>query len=253
VNFSWKKFWSAIVVCCGFCVLAASPTVTLKTQLDIHKDLTPDRSPRAYRILFIGASIMLHGVGDWTLKMGWDHEAGMAASSAEKDYVHLLSGKIQGYWPERRIGVYYHNYGGSGSAANRLAALSRVAPVKPHLVIVQLGGHEKSLAEFQDGLHKLLAALQAMDSHPKVICTGIWDPSDHGKFAAYQGNSAAADQMIARECALFKIPYVSVEKYALDPKCSGWGTHPGVQWHPNDNGHRGYADELFSAFLTLQQ
>ncbi len=229
----------------------SDPVAELKTQFDVHKDLTPDLSPRAYRILFIGASIMLHGVGDWTLKMGWDHEAGMAASSADKDYVHRLAEMIGKRYPQRRISIYYHNYGGNGSAADRLRTLPLTAAVKPHLVIVQLGGHEKSIESFQSDLRQLLSAAQKMESHPQVLCTGVWDPSDRGKRTEYQGKSARCDQMIAAECSALKIPFVSVQQYALDPKCTGWGTHPGVQWHPNDEGHRGYAEGLYKAFIAL--
>jgi len=226
----------------------------LKSQLDVHKDLTIDNNPKAYRILFVGDSITLHGVGDWTLKMGWDHEAGMAASSAEKDYVHLLATLIQRKLSDRKVEVYYHNYGGSGATADRLKAIDQVRPVKPHLVVIQLGEHEKSVADCRSNYRNLLRAFTRFQPTPKIIAVGVWNPNGIGRRTSYDPNgSGALNNMMKAECAALNIPFASVEKYALDPKCAGWGTHPGVQWHPNDNGHRGYADELFNAFLALDK
>ena len=46
------------------------------------------------RILFVGNSITRHGKKP---EIGWDRECGMAASSADNDYVHLVLKKIMKY------------------------------------------------------------------------------------------------------------------------------------------------------------
>ena len=48
------------------------------------------------RILFLGNSITRHGPRP---SIGWTNDCGMAASSAEKDYVHVLAGKIRKEFP----------------------------------------------------------------------------------------------------------------------------------------------------------
>lgn len=45
--------------------------------------------------------------------------------------------------------------------------------------------------------------------------------------------------------------FASVEKYAVDPSCSGAGENGGVKWHPNDKGMEGYAAELFKVWSSL--
>src|SRR5947209_1881982 len=55
------------------------------------------------RLLFVGNSITLHGPSE---KEGWTGHWGMAATSAEKDYVHLVVeavGKQRGSRPEFRV------------------------------------------------------------------------------------------------------------------------------------------------------
>src|SRR5437868_4243223 len=46
---------------------------------------------RVGKVLFLGNSITLHGPSE---KIGWNGNWGMAASAGEKDYVHLLLGRI---------------------------------------------------------------------------------------------------------------------------------------------------------------
>ena len=45
----------------------------------------------SHRLLIVGNSITLHGP---KADIGWDHNFGMAASLAERDYVHLLASRL---------------------------------------------------------------------------------------------------------------------------------------------------------------
>src|ERR1700678_2947065 len=87
---------------CAALFVSAFPSLgaddeSLKSQAPVADEAIAQSAPNAYRILFIGDSITRHNTNpDILARLGWDHIAGMAASSEDKDYVHLLAAKIQG-------------------------------------------------------------------------------------------------------------------------------------------------------------
>lgn len=90
-----------------------------------------DASKGGVRVLFVGNSITLHGPRP---QIGWTNNWGMAASARERDYVHLLQGRIakvskdsqcgllqvadsfeRGFWkPEWSCGARYAGLEGMG-------------------------------------------------------------------------------------------------------------------------------------------
>jgi hypothetical protein len=216
-------------------------------------EVTAAAAKNEYRILFIGNSITRHEFNDNTIKaLGWDHLSGMAASTESKDYAHLLSSRIQEKLPGRNVEIYFHRAGGNGSVKGRLATIDSVKFFRPDLVVIQMGEHEKA-EDGQQTLKKnydsLLHVFDDWPTRPRILCTGVWCPQKvNGSSSGYTGWVATIEQTMERECRENKIPFVSVEKYALDPRYHGWGTSEGVKWHPNDKGMEAYATGLFNAF-----
>lgn len=110
--------------CCAACVavlLAATPISTATAQgLKIGQQSVD-------KVLFLGNSITLHGPAP---QIGWDGNWGMAASSREKDYVHLL-----------------------------LSQFSKTAGGKPEMKVKNIADFERQLDGFkvQEGLKEELA------------------------------------------------------------------------------------------------
>lgn len=232
-----------------------------KSQLDAPQSTPGKRDPNALRVLCIGDSITRHGTSEDTKKrLGWDHVAGMAATEESKDYAHLLTRLIQGTIPDRKVELYFHTSGGSGSAKQRLSTISEALPIAPHLVIIQLGEHEKEAdgeAALRESYGALVTAFDQQNPRPIIIATGLWSLSkqEKGENGAFQytGWAATVENAMKAICQKQGIPFVSVSELARDPGCRGWGEHPGVKWHPNDQGHAGYARKIFDAYLVAQK
>jgi len=236
----------------------------LKTQLEVHDAAPAESASNAYRILFIGDSITRHGTNDDLKKrLGWDHVAGMAASSRDKDYVHLLAARIQKTMPDRTVEIYYSSQGKSknagrnpykpGSAAALALTIDGSVAFKPSLVVIQLGEHEeaaKGETFLRESYEKLVTSFDDWQPRPRVLFAGVWSPGDAVKGRdPYRSGWVGTVERVQREvCAAHGIPFASVREFALDPSCRGSGTSPGVKWHPNDKGHEGYARVLFAAF-----
>ncbi len=205
-----------------------------------------------FRIYFIGDSITRHGFNKDTIeRMKWDHVAGMSASSEDKDYAHLLAARISQAIPGRKTVIFF---GRGGDARNALSGMEAAMKFQPDLLVVQLGEHvppqepkEKVAADYA----ALLDALKALPASPMIICTGVWN-SQQKRLKGYIGHTAQVEEAQAETCARKGVAFVSVERYALDPACSGSGENEGVKWHPNDEGQLGYAKEIFAAFEKLR-
>ncbi len=204
-------------------------------------------STNDFRIYFIGNSITRHGVNNSTIEnLKWDHIAGMAASSEDKDYAHLLAAMIAQKLPGRKVQLFF---GKGHDSAGALGGLADAVAYQPHLIIVQLGEHAKpagSVEKTTKDYNALLDALQQLKPTPLILCTGVWNPQLRWK--KYLDWTAEVEKIQKEACVRRNIPFASVEKYALDKDCSGTGGSGGVKWHPNDNGMEGYARELFQLF-----
>lgn len=258
------------VLALAFCAFAAAQS-ELKSQLEVFDSPIRKSAPNAYRVLFVGDSITRHGTNaEIKQRLGWGHLAGMAASSLEKDYVHLLAARIQETMPGRVVEIYYDSQAPrrplptdagqnlrSATVAGKLYQVEGMSVLRPHLVVIQLGEHDRETvgeATLRETYGRLLDAFRAFESRPEVIAVGIWAPGDRAAGKDYYVGKhwpATVERVMREVCAEKNVPFASVRDYATDPACYGWGESPGVRWHPNDKGMAGYATELFRAFQTL--
>lgn len=235
---------------CTLFVSASLQAAILPSQLDTVLDCGPDDG-QAYRILFIGDSITLHGFNDWTIQhLGWSHLSGMAASSRQSDYASLLSRKISHARGQPTVACY-HTAGGSGAVAQRLQALDTVASTQPNLVVIQLGEHEdpaQGAQRLREDYKKLIEAVRAMPSQPSVIAVGPWSLTLQDGAGHYNGWTGVVDRTMVAVAAEERVPYASVADIAAIPAAHGAGTSEGVRWHPNDYGQSLYAEQLFALY-----
>ena len=201
----------------------------------------------SYRYFALGNSVTLHGCCEY-----WWNPVGMAATTAERDYVSLVTAFLRETFGEAESERY--NYADWERAEDRAALLPLLEPMlakAPDLITVQLG--ENVPGGLQDTMEadyrRLLSFLHERVPKAKIIVIGdFWDETRN------RIRAVAAD---ATGCA-----FVDLTPFRVDPKYQcGMGTtvydadggahtvdHPGVAAHPGDVGMAAIADAVIAAF-----
>jgi hypothetical protein len=182
------------------------------------------------RVVFLGNSITLHSV---LPSIGWMNEWGMAASAAEKDYVHLVTRGIERE-TGRRADVRIRNLADfeRGFKDYDFGREKDLADFNPDFLVVALGENvpalqtgEERLA-FRDAVKKLLAGFMRERSTPIAVVRGVFWKNDW------------KDAMMAHAASDFSIPFVPTGDLGDDPsmRATGLFKHTGVAAHPGDKG-----------------
>ena len=186
-------------------------------------------------VVIIGNSIRQHGKAP---QIGWNYDWGMAATSRDKDYAHVLYKKIcdklaktQKTAPKLSLpgGVVEKDFSKWDPSVTKTA----------DIIIIQLGDNFRNpLTE-----EKLQKPYEAMikdlkgDRNPVIICVSNWGG---GKMSELIGE--AAKNQGAK--------FVPLEKLAADPlnkaQSEGHFSHGGVNWHPGDRGMEAIASAIWA-------
>jgi lysophospholipase L1-like esterase len=206
----------------------------------------PEVKPAAIRrILFLGNSITLHGPKP---DIGWTGNWGMAASSEDKDYVHLVTRAIAqhtGATPDFRahnIADFERNY----ATYDVDAQLKELFAFDPDLVVLAIGenvpalGSDDARAKFKAGVMSLLRCALAK-RHPRVVVRScFWA-------------DAAKDEVLRQACEEANGIFVNAgplgREAANAARSERAFTHDGVAGHPGDRGMQALADAIVQAVL----
>lgn len=195
------------------------------------------------KVLFLGNSITLHGPAP---TIGWTGNWGMAASSQEKDYVHILLdkiGKAAGGKPqvmvknvadfERRLNDYHVS-----------KELKAELAFEPDLIIIALGENASpaKTPEAKDQFRKAFAGLLdelKRHGHPTIFVRGqFWQDADK-------------DALMRQACEDAGGIFVDNSKLGSDESNFARSErkieHAGVAGHPGDKGMKEIADALWLA------
>lgn len=194
------------------------------------------------KLIVLGDSISKHGPA--VEKLGWSGNWGMAASSEDKDYVHLFLAKLAaaqgGKAPELIIFAE-----GGGTVTGKATVTDKIRAVGADLAVIQLGENDKDPTEasFKVPYESLIVALKAGNPNARVLCFSTWGPPS--------GN-AVKDAMIRDLCQKYGATFVNLATANRDPLNMAGAekrfTHNGVNWHPGDKGMQAYADTLWQAY-----
>ncbi|HEV7403614.1 MAG TPA: SGNH/GDSL hydrolase family protein [Chthoniobacteraceae bacterium] len=194
------------------------------------------------RLLFVGNSITLHGPSE---AVGWTGNWGMAASAAEKDYVHLVVeavAKRRGSRPEFRV-VNVAEFERDFEKYDPAAKLKDLIAFEPDTVIVAIGENvpalktEEAKAKFKESTVRLLTLLKG-EGTTLYLRSCFWA-------------DATKDSLLKEACNTARGVFVDIS--ALDKDKANFAraereiAHAGVARHPGDQGMKAIADALIVA------
>jgi hypothetical protein len=206
----------------------------------------PEVKPSAIRrILFLGNSITLHGP---KADIGWVGNWGMAASSQDKDYVHLVTRALAqhtGSRPQilvRNIADFERSY----ATYDVDSQMKDLFAFDPDLVVLAIGenvtalGSEDAKAQFKAGVMNLLRCALAKRHPLMVVRSCFWA-------------DAAKDQVLRQACQEAGGIFVDAgplgREAANAARSERAFTHDGVAGHPGDKGMNALADAIVQAIL----
>ena len=195
------------------------------------------------KILFLGNSITLHGPNKG---IGWDGNWGMAASSADKDYVHLVAkalSKKDGSAPEtmvRNIATFERQYGTFDAAA----LVRETSAFNADLIVVAIGENVPALtnaacrAEFAAKTAALLKGIKGANQPLVLVRSCFWA-------------NAPKDEALKKACQEIGGTYLDIGHLGKEQKNMARSErefkHQGVANHPGDRGMRAIADAIVGA------
>lgn len=204
---------------------------------------------KANKILFLGNSITLHGPAP---AIGWLGNWGMAASSKDKDYVHLVLKAISqtaGREPQSVV-ANVANFERQYATYDVDAGLEKELAFKPDLVIVAMGENvpalttEPAKAAFKASTTRLLRRLKE-NSEPVIVVRSCFWPNE------------AKDNVLKQACEEVGGIFVDAGARAKDEayfaRSERQFSHAGVAAHPGDRGMKAIADAILEAMRQNEQ
>lgn len=215
---------------------------------DVTAGAAPAAGKAPTRLLFLGNSITLHGP---SAKVSWTGNWGMAASAADKDYVHVLSQAIAdqtGSAPTilvENIAAFEREY----STFDAGKALRQHLDFKADVLVLAIGENVAALttaaaqSEFRARLQVLLTTFKEA-SQPRLLVRSCFWPDP------------VKDGILKDVCAELGGTYVDIGALAKDERHFARSersfAHAGVANHPGDQGMQAIADALFKALTTAK-
>jgi hypothetical protein len=207
----------------------------------------PEVRPSAIRrILFLGNSITLHGP---KADIGWTGNWGMAASSEDKDYVHLVTGALAqhtGSRPQIMVGNIA-DFERNCATYDVDLKLKDAFAFDPDLVILAIGENvpaletEDAKAQFKAGVMSILRCVLARRRPMVVVRSCFWA-------------NAAKDEALSQACNEAGGIFVDAGPLGQDAANRAHSersfTHAGVAGHPGDKGMKALADAIVQAVVN---
>ncbi len=194
------------------------------------------------RVMFVGNSITRHGVKH---DIGWHNDWGMAASAADKDYVHLVADGIlqkdaNASFCICQVAEWERNcYHGEDVLDLYAPARAFAADVIIMRLVENCPRDSFDSERFQEEYGGLLAYLNETGKAKVIITTGFW--------------KHIADEAIRTYAKKNGFPLVELNDLGEDERMKAIGLfeHSGVANHPGDLGMQAIAEKILTQIEAI--
>ena len=242
-NWVQNEFTSNIKLDVNPYIQLGKNTVNAKNQLNGKSSVQfINPNGNGIKIMFVGNSITLHGV---LPEIGWYNECGMAASSEENDYVHLIKSEITKSHPNAsycicQVADWERNY---KNGEDILSQYSLARNYSPDIIIVRCLENcpikDFDGEKFIEQIDKLLSYLDKSKTAHFIYTTGFFNhPAE--KYIIEYANYKKQNCIILSDLG---------EKEEM--KAIGKFNHSGVANHPGDLGMKTIANRILDELNKL--
>lgn len=195
---------------------------------------------RKLKVLILGNSISLHGV---SAAIGWNHISGMAASSIDKDYVHILLNRLSN---DKKYQIEYVVVNISDFEKDFInfdySRLDILLEFQPDITIFQIG-ENVSVNNLVNNPIKFttsyLKLLEYIKSNNKIVCIPFWPKKDISRLIT--------DIAIRSDSYLVDLSHLGSGIELLNfAKSENKYSDLGVAMHPSNYGMNSIAIALYS-------
>lgn len=220
--------------------------VFLKTELKEQNDSTRvNYSDTAFNYVAIGNSITKHVINDY-----WWNEIGMAATSQDKDYVHLISSYLEDLHGEVCMNAVNFSVWEMQATdrAETYQILDYYLDERLDLVTIQLGENVNDTVTYEEDYEELINYIHKYAPHAQIIAIDdFWSGDDKSTLKEKAANNTGADFVSLSlikgnpeyQCGIGTTVYDSEGKEHIVK-------HDGVAAHPGDKGMKYIADAVIS-------
>jgi len=190
------------------------------------------------RIMFVGNSITLHSPAP---QIGWYGNWGMAASSKEKDYVHLCIKHVKEKFPQASFCIVQAADWERGYKEIDITDIfSEAQRFNPDVIITRLSENIDAdymeADSFSDAMDKLHKYLSGENKNTKLIVTSNVFANEY------------KDSLLKAYSQSFGAGYVYIDDYRKDKENMALEfQHEGVRLHPGDKGMQFIAERIIDA------
>lgn len=202
-------------------------------------------SDAAFNYVAIGNSITKHDITDY-----WWNEVGMAATSQDKDYVHLISSYLEGLHEEVCMNVVNYSVWEMQATdrAETYQILDYYLDKRLNLVTIQLSENVNDMSTYEVDYEELIRYIRKCAPYAQVIVIDdFWNSDDKSTLKEEAANNTGVDFVSLSsikgkaeyQCGMDTIVYDSEGREHIVK-------HDGVAVHPGDKGMKYIADSVIS-------